>query len=306
MNRNQHRQETAALNRRFENKYFPKVKAAIQSKVDDVISIVKQRGAQAAKTYLDHHIENYHVTEIVKTMALDVGLRHARRQWRSLQDQRRAARKPKSLEIEVGEHILKSFAPIETKGFGFNEQWVAWIKDYLFDFIVRKITFSVFETTKDVLFTVLNKAIDGGWGIDQTVKALSDLPLPASQAARIVRTEITRAANAGVMAAGSTFPFQQTKEWISAHDPRTRDTEHASHVLLDGQVVDYEDVFRDPINGIELIAPGDPKAGAAETVNCRCSAPLVAKVDENGRLIPKRQTTTVIYPSARRRTIITI
>jgi len=182
-------------------------------------------------------------------------------------------------------------------GFGENQAWTQWIKAFLFDFIYTKISFSVFETTKDSLIQVLNQAITEGWGIDETVKALEDLDLPATQAARIVRTEITRAANAGTQAASQTFPFEQTKEWLSAHDSRVRGLDpkdHASHIGLDGIVVDYNGFFVDPRNGDRLRFPGDPMASAASTINCRCSMAVVAKVGENGRLIPRRQNLVMI------------
>ena len=90
------------------------------------------------------------------------------------------------------------------------------------------------------------------------------------------------------------------KEWVSVHDHRTRGTnpkDHASHVLLDGTVIDFDDVFIDPRNGDRLRHPGDPKASAESIINCRCNLTLKPKRDQRGRLIPKRKTTSVIYPN---------
>jgi arsenate reductase-like glutaredoxin family protein len=298
MNREQLRYENQAIQRRYEEKYFPRVAATIKKTVNETMRVIeRENNIQAGINHLSKQISNTHLTAIVQGMALEVGLRFARKQWRALQEQRRSTRSKESAGIiEINKKIF--FVPYseqvlnDTKGFGFNDQWVAWIKRYLFDFIVQKITFSVFETTKDTLIRVLSEAISKGWGVSETVKALDELPLPATQAARIVRTEITRAANAGAMAAGETFPFEQSKEWISAHDKRTRGQkpdDHASHIGLDGTVIDYEGVFIDPINGDRLRFPGDPLATAASTVNCRCSIAVVAKIGLNGRLIPKKQ-----------------
>jgi hypothetical protein len=162
------------------------------------------------------------------------------------------------------------------------------------------------------LLNVLNRAVEQGWGVDKTVKFLreesvSERSFTKFQAARIVRTEVNRASNAGVMAAGDTYEYQMTKEWISVHDNRVRDNEYASHRQLDTIKIDFEDVFTDPVNGDRLIAPGDPKASAASTINCRCQLALAPKRDARGRLIPKRQSTVVIYPNrSRRQTVITI
>lgn len=307
MNREQFRQENQAIQRRYEKRYFPQVEKSIKKTIDETIAIVKDGGAQSAINHLNRQLSNTGLTEIVQKMALEVGSQFARRTWRSLQEQKRGAKPSKGYIMTEsklpgleGSQIIKSSPRFrkensinfsEQKGFGFNDIWISWIKRYLFDFIVQKITFSVFETTKDVLFKILSQAVAEGWGVDETVKALDELDLPKIQAARIVRTEITRAANAGSMAAGQTFPFEQNKEWISAHDTRVRGykpSDHASHMGLDGNIVDYEGVFTDPRNGDKLRFPGDPLASAESTCNCRCSIAIVAKVDENGRLIPKQ------------------
>ena len=58
-------------------------------------------------------------------------------------------------------------------------------------------------------------------------------------------------------------------------------------------MVDYNQPFVDPRNGVRLMQPGDPKAQgmrmdkAATVINCRCTVALVAKRDANDRLIPK-------------------
>lgn len=261
----------------------------IKKDIDQIIEIVKDRGVQSAMNQLSQKIDSGDLHVVVADMYKTIGLRFARRQQMVFNEQKRSAKK-------------SGVTQIQTKGFGFNEEWVNFIKDFLYRFLLEKITFQVADTTKRVLLNVLQKSIEEGWGVGETVKALEDLPLSATQAERIVRTEVTRAANTGAMAAGSTFEFEQSKEWISAHDLRTRGTnpkDHASHVRLDGMVVDYEDYFTDPRNGDKLRFPGDPggngipETQAASTINCRCAVAVVAKFDENGRLIPKRDKVKV-------------
>ncbi len=194
--------------------------------------------------------------------------------------------------------------------FGFNPTWTKFIVDYLNRFLIEKITFEVSRTTRDELLKVLNQAITEGWSIDETVKRIESLPFTKMQAARIVRTEVNRAANVGAKAQSSTFAFEQNKEWISAEDNRVRGlrpSDHANHVVLDGVTINEGDVFVDIRNGDRLEFPGDPRASAASTINCRCSVAYVAKRNAEGRLIPKRQTTTVIFPNQRvNRQIVTI
>lgn len=268
-------EQNRIIQRRYEVNYFPKVKKAIDKEISSLIETVKTEGVQAGVNEVNKMITIPGLPVVVQQLYQKVGLRFARMQWSKFLQQKR-----------------------QTKGFGFNDVWAGFIKDFLFRFLLEKITFQVSAYTRDVLLTTLNKAIEEGWGVDKIVKELQDLPLSRTQAARIVRTEVTRAANTGAMAAGSTFEFEQEKEWIAANDARTRGRnpeDHASHVLLDGTVIDYDDYFTDSRNGDKLRFPGDPGGNGipetkpASTCNCRCSIAIVGKVDERGRLIPKKQ-----------------
>jgi len=254
----------AILQRRYELNYFPKVKKAIQKRISSLIEVINRDGVDAGIKFMSTQVHSRDLPAVIEDLYLRVGIRFAKLQY----SQNR-----------------------QEKGFGFNAAWVRFIKDYLFKFLLDKITFRVSETTREVLLNVLNKSIAEGWGISETVRQLEELPLSANQAARIVRTEVTRAANTGSMAGASTFEFEQVKEWIAARDFRTRGTDpedHASHIGLDGQIVDYNEPFIDPRNKDRLMFPGDPNAKAESTINCRCSIGIVAKRDERGRLIPKK------------------
>lgn len=261
--------------------YYPKVRKAIAERISSLIDIIKAEGIQAGYQQLTREVDSGSLGKVIEDLYITVGMRFARHQWRDLLAQKRAAKKP-----------AKSVSGLETKGFGFNQTWVDFIKNYLFRFLLDKIVYRVSESTREVLLNTLNKAIENGWGIAETIKELEDLPLSRTQAARIVRTEVTRAANTGAMAAGSTFEFEQNKEWIAAEDRRTRGNDpedHASHKGLNGQIVDYNEPFTDPRNGDQLMFPGDPQAKAESTINCRCSVAVIAKRDLDGRLIPKKK-----------------
>lgn len=273
MNKQDHIQEVTRIQRRYEKKYFPVVQKAIQSQVDDVIKTVERYGVKQGLGEAQNIVSSK-IGGIIEALYIEVGTRFAKLTWSDLQAQRRQAKK--SLSV---------------KGFGFNADWVKFIKEYLFRFLLDKIVFELSNTTRTAILTVLSNSIEQGLGVNETVRNLKDLPISKTQAARIVRTEITRAANTGTMAASDSFEYEQTKEWMSAHDKRTRGQhlgDHASHIGLDGQVIDVNDYFTDPINGDQLMFPGDPQATAASTINCRCTIAVVAKIDSNGRLIPKK------------------
>jgi hypothetical protein len=259
------------VNRKFEKQWYPRVYRSLKSKVSSLIDILKERGFAAATAFSDDLV-NVQLTATVKRLYRDVGLYHARQRER---------------ELRVG----KSFGSFETKRLGKSEEWIQFINDFLNRYLIEKITFGVTRTTRDQLLSVLQQAVEEGWGIDETVKRLESLPFLKYQAARIVRTEINRASNTGIRAQGETFEYELQKEWISARDNRTRGADgedHADHLRMNGQTVDFEDFFVDPRNGHRLSQPGDPEAKGEDTINCRCQMGTKAKRDARGRMIPKK------------------
>jgi hypothetical protein len=298
MNRQAFHNTFITVNRRFEKKYQPKVEAVLIH--EGLTKAIRNHGVKAGMIYARDTIHNPQLALIIRQLYVDVGLKHSQMNYVRMRNDLRSSR---SKGLHTDQVTKELIIDMQVKAsFGFNPTWTKFIVDYLNRFLIEKITFEVSRTTRDELLKVLQQAINEGWSIDETVNRINDLPFTAMQAARIVRTEVNRAANVGARAQSDTFAFQQNKEWISAEDNRVRGlrpSDHANHVALDGVTINEGDVFVDPRNGDILEFPGDPKASAASTINCRCSVAYVAKRDTNGRLIPKRQTTTVIFPNQR-------
>ena len=288
---------SVTLNKKYEVLFFPRIEKTIAAKFDETASIVNSNGVQAAISALNNELTNPELTKEIQRLYATVGTRYANDSYRQLKVKQRGLRKPVK---EIG------FDSLETKAggsFGFNQTWVDWILNYLQKHLIENITFNVNATTRDFILSVLNQSVTEGWGIDKTVTALKESGFSETQSARIARTEVNIASNAGTLAAGETYEYQMQKEWVAVHDHRTRGTnpeDDASHVSLNGTVIDFEDVFIDPRNGDRLKSPGDPMASAGSIINCRCQLTLKPKEDERGRLIPKRRSTTVIYPNQNR------
>jgi hypothetical protein len=290
------RTEYERVNRKYEALFEPKIRRAIHSQVMRVRSVLEAQGIDGAIRLLNETMANPDMGEAVKDLYITVGKRHAQMTYSRLlhETRRRKFNTPQ----------------LETKGFGFNSQWVAFITNYLDRFLLEKITIEISNTTRNALLHALTVGYMGGMSVDQQVDALKDWPYERFQAARIVRTETNRAANVGATAQADTSEYEQVKEWLSAGDWRVRGRnpkDHADHWGLNGQKIDAGDLFHDRVSGDYLQFPGDPKASAATTCNCRCQAAYTFKRDKNGNLIKKRKTTTVIYPSQiRRPQIVTI
>lgn len=265
MNQSEIISQYVRMNRKFEVAFMPKVKRAIHVKVKDVIDDLNSGGYDKAIAGLSADIGNETMSMTIRNLYRVVGTAHARVSYsRLLQDQK--------------------------KGFGFNQEWTDWILNYLKQFLFDKITFRIAETTREALMKALTIGVTSGLGIDGMIKQLEEWPFERYQAARIVRTEVNRAANVGALAQAQTGEYEQQKEWISVQDFRTRGhnpKDHANHVALNGTKVDADADFIDQRNGDRLQFPGDPNGKAESTINCRCQAVFVNKRDANGNLIPK-------------------
>lgn len=297
--RRKYSKKVERINRRLESVWLPRIQKTIQLKANIVITRLRAGGTSSAFNYINNDLGNSALSVQVKNLYRQVGLIHAKR----INDELRG--EPRILKRTSIPFLDKKIRfQFITKRIGFNDRWAQFVNDYLSKLLFDKITFQVNSTTRDALMRAIQAGINEGLGVDDIIRRLEDWPYARFQAARIVRTEINRAANVGAMAGGSTFQFEQQKEWISAMDNRTRGTDpkdHANHRELDGNIVNDDATFTDVRNGDNLQFPGDPSASAASTVNCRCSVALVAKRDERGRLIPKRSRISVIQPGEIRR-----
>jgi hypothetical protein len=282
------------INRKLEAKYSVRVLRSLNKIKDQIIGWVKAFGATEAANKINGALIINGIAPDIKELYQQTGLIHARQTYAELMNSTRAAR----LRLMKGSPdylSAKSVIYYERKapvGLGFSETWTSNINSILQQFLTDKILFRTSETTKKLLYEIISRGIAQGKGINEIVKDLEQTDVLVNQSERIVRTEVNRSANLGIIEGGKSFPFEQFKEWISIKDLRTRGTyveDHADHYRMHGQRVDFDSAFIDPQNNEPLNQPGDPAAHPADTINCRCTMRLIAKRDERGRLIPKRK-----------------
>ena len=253
-------------NRRFEVKFRPKIKKALDGVVSSLIDDLRNRGVRSAQADLSETVLNEQLQKPLLEMYKEVGLFHGK------QTNRR-------LKAEVG-----------TKALGQNEQWMADIIRILRATLLEYATFGVSQTLRDHLLLVLSDAIQSELTVDEIVKILEKDTFTRMQAERIVRTEVGRAANTGVAVASESFGYEMQKEWFAFRDQRTRGVnrkDKKDHYHMDGQTVDFQADFIDPRSGERIAYPMAPKGSAAMVINCRCTWAATPKRDANGRLIRK-------------------
>jgi hypothetical protein len=270
-------QKTNALEKRF----FPKVKALINSFRKQVISDIQTHGINQARANLHRAHTFDSLTPLIQSIYKTAGLVGARMQASEFRNLPKAG------------------------NFGRNEQWIRSVLDYL-KLHLLDFTQDITETMKEDIYKIFDKAINEGWGIDEIVKQLRTQNLVEARARVIARTEIVRAANVGHSIAAKSLPYEVDKSWVAARDHRTRH----SHVIANGLTVEEDDTFKVPVfegkvqTGVdEMQFPGDPTAHPSNTINCRCRVIYNPKRDANGRLILRDQNTATVIPLHRPRQI---
>lgn len=132
---------------------------------------------------------------------------------------------------------------------------------------IRRRIQNVTETTRRQIVN----AVDAGYREGATLPEVASsvraiIPRLAQwRADMIARTETHGAANYGSQEAAGALGLPLRKEWLAAHDERTR----PSHADADGDKIGMDERFQ--VGESYLEYPGDPAGDPEEVINCRCT-----------------------------------
>lgn len=261
MTRQQRIRQNEALRNRYEKAFNGVVKKAIQQQLSSFTSDLQKYGQEQAIGNMDIQLWNKQLAPVINQLYASAGIAKANQ--------------------ALGE--LRRLPKVQKKrtSFGYNEEWTRAILNYFSQHLFDKVVLPISNTTRDYIMATISKGIDEGWSIKQIVDQIERQDYLDGRVRRIVRTEANRAINYGNELAMDKFEYKVQKRWVAVHDNRTR---HA-HLTADGQMVNSDDNYN--VGGEQLEFPGDPNGSPENTINCRCFSEVVAKRDDNGRLIPK-------------------
>lgn len=242
----------------FEKKYSKSLTSFLKSQISKVIHVLENSGIDAAIHETRKIVLDPNLSHLLTILYTDVGVYFAKQTTRDIKHQ-----------------LAKS------GGIGSNPKWIRDILKYFQTHLLNKAVIPINKTTRTLIEKVLSEAEEGGWGINQTVKALESPSLTSIRAELIARTESAKAAFVGRKIAVQDTPFEMNKEWITAHDSRVR----IWHQDVDGRIIQEDELFM--VDGEEMEGPGDPEASPENVCNCRCVLAFVPRRNKNGRLIPK-------------------
>lgn len=140
------------------------------------------------------------------------------------------------------------------------------------------------DVTRENILIALQRAVDEGLSLDETVQLIDETAIPRWRARLIARTETVTAANQGAAFAASRTSIKLNKTWISVQDARTRPHHRDMHLV---EVPENENFI---VAGNPMKQPGDRgiqgnRTPASEICNCRCVVGYRGQRDSRGRLI---------------------
>ena len=176
---------------------------------------------------------------------------------------------------------------LETKFLDFGQLMTRLAIQFIAQEAIRRRIQRVTETTRRQIVTQVEQGYREGLGtreIGQNIR--STIPAIARwRADTIARTETHAAANFGSTEAARATGLPLRREWLAAHDDRTRtvdpvlgDADQFGHREADGQIVGMDQPFqiRRLAGGTEALRyPGDPNGSPGNVVNCRCSVAFI-------------------------------
>lgn len=250
------------VNRRFEKTFKPKILKAIKTILSSLIADIETIGLNAARNNLLLTVMNEKMYEPVKRLYEKVGVYHANANYR----------------------FIRSLVAQKSRSEFWAEQIIQYLRQNLLQYAVVKPT----ETFRNALLEILEEGVTEGMSEYEIIKMLRESGFAETQSQRIVRTEVNRAANTGVLVSAQSFEYEMVKEWLSHRDARTRGrqpNDKNDHYHMNEQRVNLEDDFKDPKSGENISHPSAPGGSAGMVINCRCSMVTVPKRDDTGRLI---------------------
>lgn len=136
-------------------------------------------------------------------------------------------------------------------------------------------------STTEKIMSIIEDGVSSAQSVNEIINTIADkmtnIPNIQSRADTIARTETLTALSLGQAAAmndaAKVIP-NLMKMWIATNDDRTRglkSTDKYDHAGLNGQIVKFNEDFKDARSGQELPYPRAPGADAGMVINCRCT-----------------------------------
>jgi SPP1 gp7 family putative phage head morphogenesis protein len=149
------------------------------------------------------------------------------------------------------------------------------------------------DISTEKIMKIIEEGVANGEAVNKIAttiaESMTNVPDIQSRAETIARTETLTALSLGQAAAmndaAKVIPDLK-KMWLATNDDRTRglkSNDKYDHAGLNGQIVKYNEDFKDARSGQELPYPRAPGADPGMVINCRCTW-VMLPAEEMGKI----------------------
>lgn len=259
------------LRRTLDKKYSSLFKGIIMDELKKLTDDLRKFGPQATLSMMGAYVWDKRIMDAMTQMYREIAVKFGNASFRTVTIMSKKAADP----------------------YGLNDDWIREVLRFL-GLYGLELAVDMTETTKTRMIDIIQRGMIEGWSVDRMADQMMTDGDRYSEirARRIARTEVMRASNYATIKGAEQVGFEMDKIWIATRDSRTRrfPKQNFDHWDMDGVQIPIDQPFTSKAkNGRPLLAdfPGDPKAPAGFTINCRCTLGFIPKRDINGRLIPK-------------------
>lgn len=233
---------------KYERYAAVKIKSLLDSQVKKFYNRILQVGLENATRYIDSDFNVNDLMVVVKEIYIKVGKKEAT--FVDAYISKMIAKKAESISVDFFSQMWERLMIV----FAQNPDTAV------------KIT-KVNDYTKQLVRNAIEEVLPLGLGSALQAKKIRDkvLSFNKDRSLLIARTETTTIANYASYQAAINSNANLQKVWLSTGDGRTRDW----HVTANGQTVDIRGAYT--VNDMKMEYPGDPRGGASNVCNCRCT-----------------------------------
>lgn len=176
--------------------------------------------------------------------------------------------------------VISTFGQRVLDGYKFETRFEQMIDLYYLLYGADKVT-SITNTTRNIIRGAIFAGEAEALGVSAIAKLIREKTggsIGRARAATIARTETHAAASYATHETTQELPMTFRKEWSSVGDARTR----SHHAAMNGVQVGADEDFIVRVNGTEyrMAHTHDPRGGAINNINCRCTTLYIADEDE--------------------------
>lgn len=239
---------------RAENYAFRRFKAVLSKQIKTVVANIQQRGVIATEADLSNIVTD----QTLRIAFTDV--------FTKIGTQFKDFLTPRLPKTKSTPSLMVGF---------FSDAFVRQMQDYALNVAGTHIT-SITETTRKQIKEFLAESAEQNLSVRETARLMRQRfggQMLRARALLIARTETTSAANHSQYLTAKATGLELQKEWLVRIDGRER----SWHGAMKNKTVGLDENFT--VNGKAMLYPGDPKGGADNLCNCRCTCVFIPKAE---------------------------